>query len=129
LYIIIFNQEENIDTSKLISDSSFSFLQEKVQKIEKSIETKFKTKNIYSYFPTIYENLKGNKSLFKELNSLFNEKTGYNSSGLNQEFEILIELIECIEKLVDSSKNMELMVDLEIMNHNIDILKTFYGNV
>lgn len=117
------------DPQLLALNDNYAVMRQKINSIEKFLKKNQKTLNLYEKFENFEKLIKRDTKIYHLIKEIYNEKTVYNFNDLNViEFSPLVDVFEGIEKLVDTN-NMELMIDLEIMNHNLDILKTFFENI
>jgi len=124
LYVFLFTSGGN-GIIYLIKTKSVA---EKVKEIEEFISKidKNSNKNIYSIFNECYNNLTKNKEIYNTLKYLFdNNKTIFDIHGLPDEFTNFLSLIDSLKEHINMGQNMETIIDLEILSHKLDKLKSF----
>jgi len=83
-------------------------------------------KNIYSIFNECYHNLTKNKEVYNTLKYLNdNNKAIFDMTGLPEEFTNFMSLINMLKEHINMGQNMETIIDLEILSHKLDKLKSF----
>jgi len=124
LYVFLFTSAGN-GIIYLIKTKSVS---EKVLEIENFISKvdKNSNKNIYSIFNKCYNNLTRNKEIYNTLKYLYdNNKILFDLIGLPDEFTNFISLINTLKEHINMGQNMETVIDLEILSHKMDKIKSF----
>ena len=121
LLYLLANQTEVDDFSKTLNV--------KLAYIENFIEIYDSNLNFYKVLKEITFNLKKNHYIYTSLKRHSNTLK-FTFNGLSNEFTPLIEYLHILNKtLMAKSNNTELMIDVEIINHKIDILKTLSDNI
>ena len=124
LYIMLFTSIQN----GIIYIIKTKSILEKLVEIEDyiaKIDNK-SNKNIYSVFNLCYENLIKNKEIYNTLKYLYeNNKSIFDISGLPGEFANFVSLISLLKDNINKGQNMDLIIDLEILSHKLDKIKSF----
>ncbi len=101
---------------------------EKVVEIENlinKVDSK-SNKNIYSAFNECYTNLTKNKEIYNTLKYLYdNNITAFDVSDLPEEFINFMSFIDTLKEQIKVGQNMETIIDLEILSHKLDKIKSF----
>ena len=85
--------------------------------------------NLYKVLKEITTRLKKNHHIFNSLKN-HSDIIKFTFSGLSGEFIPLIEYLHILNKnLTSKTNNTELLIDLEIINHKIEILKTLSNSI
>jgi len=116
IYIILYSDRS--DTLSIV---------EKIEKIEDFILQIDFDRNIYSKIPIMIKNLKSSIDIFHILRGLFdmNQDNFLFRSDLPKKFESLVKFIACVAMVVEQGQNIEVVLDIEILNHKIDILRAY----
>lgn len=124
LYVMLFTSRGN----GIIYLMKTKSVAEKLVEIEKFISKvdSSSNKNIYSVFNECYNNLTKNKEIYNTLKYLYdNDKSIFNISGLPEEFKNFTILIDSLKDQINMGQNMETIIDLEILSHKLDKIKSF----
>jgi hypothetical protein len=93
-------------------------------------------KNLYSKYKEIIDSLRNSKNIYLLLESLHKKHDNYFSSIISfiksrtyleetEDFEIILELIESILKFLKRGVDMGIIIDIEILNYRLEVLKNF----
>lgn len=98
-----------------------------IEKIEDFIMQIDFDRNIYSKIPTMIKKLKNSIDLFHILRGLYdvNPDNFIFKADLPKKFEALVRFVASIASVVEQGQNIEVVLDLEILNHKIDILRAY----
>ena len=123
LYTIVFTGENSSSKDNLIKHK---FLFQKIEDIEKYIKKNSKSNSIYSVFPYLVSNLKLKNEVYIAIKEVYEEnEQAFNLRGLTEEFIPFAEFLEIISKCINNGPNMDIVIDLEILQHKLEILKTY----
>ena len=104
-------------------------LNEKITFIEDFVVLFDSNNNLYKVLKEITTRLKKNHHIFNSLKN-HSDIIKFTFTGLSSEFIPLIEYLHILNKnLTSKSNNTELLIDLEIINHKIEILKTLSNSI
>jgi len=126
LHIIAFTGDMTFSDEKYFSALKEKFLFQKVDDLDKYVQKNSKSRSIYSVFPYLINNLKFKNEVYLSLKEMNQENDhALNIRGLAEEFSPCAELFQIIEKCLNNGSNMEIVIDLEILQHKLEILKTY----
>lgn len=116
IYIILYNERNDVIS-----------IVEKIEKIEDYILQIDFDRNIYSKISIMIKNLKNSIDIFHILRGLFdmNQDNFLFMSDLPKKFDSLVKFAACVAMVVEQGQNIEVVLDIEILNHKIDILRAY----
>ena len=77
-------------------------------------------------FRDINYNIRNKYSVYEKLKDLFSENSQiFKLKGLSEEFMIFSDFLQIVEQFISKESNMEVVIDMEIYEHKIEILKKF----
>jgi len=126
LYIIAFTGDMRFSDEKYNSSMKDKFLFQKIEDLDKYVQRNSKSRSVYSVFPYLINNVKFKNDVSLSLKELYSEnEQAFNIRGLPNEFFPCVELFQIIERCLSNGGNMEVVIDLEILQHKLEILKTY----
>ena len=121
LVYLLVNENEVKNINKSLND--------KITFIEDFVVLFDSNNNLYKVLKEITTRLKKNHHIFNSLKN-HSDIIKFTFTGLSSEFIPLIEYLHILNKnLTSKSNNTELLIDLEIINHKIEILKTLSNSI
>ena len=116
IYIMLYSERSD---SKSLPD--------KIEKIEDFILQIDFDRNIYSKIATFIKKLKNNIDIFHILRGVFDLNQDYFifKFDLPKKFDSFIKFAICVSVIIEQGQNIEVVLDVEILNHKIDILKAY----
>ena len=129
IHIILFNEKSIQSMNSLVDNST------KLKDVIFEIETyKNEDNNLFSKYKEIFNNLRNRNDLFKILKENKNGKFYLEIIEFlknNKDVEIFLELIESIKNLLeeDQKTNFEDIIDIEIMNHRLELLQFYKDKI
>ncbi len=118
-YILIFTEK---------SWENDKFLIEKIHMIENYLESKpeYQCPNINKAYTEVNMNLRNNIEIYQKLKNLYTDNPQtFKLQGLGDEFTYLIQYFSILEQIIIKGSNLEISIDLEILSHKFDIVKTY----
>lgn len=102
-------------------------LTDKIEKIEDFFLQIDFDRNIYSKIPTLIRKLNNSIDIFYILRGVYDSNTDnfIFNFDLPKKFDSLIKFAISISVLIENGQNIEVVLDIEIFNHKIDILKAY----
>ena len=123
LYTIAFTKDKTFSKENQIKNK---FLYQKVEDLNTFISQNNKSQSIYSVLPLLMNNLRLKNEVYLAVKELFEEnEQSANLRGLTAEFIPFSEILQIISKCIKDGPNMEIVIDLEILSHKLEILKTY----
>jgi hypothetical protein len=123
LYTIVFTGENTFSKDNRMKHK---FLFQKIEDLEKYVSKNSKSNSIYSVFPYLVSNLKLKNEVYIAIKEVYAEnEQAFNLRGLTDEFNPFAEFLDIISKCINNGPNMEIVIDLEILQHKLEILKTY----
>ena len=107
--------------------SDSSSLTDKVDKIEDFILQIDFDRNIYSKITTLIRKLRNSIDIFHILRGVYdiNQDNYVFNFDLPKKFDSLVKFAIAVTTMIEQGQNIEVVLDVEILNHKIDILRAY----